>query len=140
MGEWESPIRERHAASLRPLRLGFDITSQPESHRELAALEGGFLESVLLDAPLPALRCLDFDVQVAAADKARCLDALRPLARVSLPRLSRLSLNAYRSMDQALRTTALSDQSILAQRSLRLAGLPWRRWSCAWTIPVTRRL
>jgi hypothetical protein len=93
-----------HAASLRTLRLSFGITSQPELHRELAALEGGCLESVLLAAPLPALQRLDLSVEVAAVaedrcywdgvDKARCLDALRPLARLSLPRLARLSLTA----------------------------------------------
>jgi hypothetical protein len=92
-----------HAASLRTLRLSFDITLQPESLRELAALEVGFLESVLLAAPLPALQRLDLDVDFAAADEARCLEALCPLARLSLPRLTRLSLDAHTATGQGVR-------------------------------------
>jgi hypothetical protein len=42
-----------HAVSLRTLRLMFWITPQSESRSELAALEVGFLASVLLPAPLP---------------------------------------------------------------------------------------
>jgi hypothetical protein len=85
-----------HAASLRTLRLEFWITSPPTSHHELAALEVGFLESVLLAAPLPALRRLDLSAwfDPYATNKARCLEALRPLVNLSLPRLARLSLDA----------------------------------------------
>jgi hypothetical protein len=92
-----------HAASLRTLRLMFWITPQSEPHRELAALEGGFLESVLLAAPLPALRRLDLRVEFAAADEARCLDALHCLARLSLPRLAHLSLWAGAATGQGVR-------------------------------------
>jgi hypothetical protein len=92
-----------HAASLRTLRLSFGITSQPQLHPELAALEGGFLESVLLAAPLPALQHLDVQVDFAAATEARRLDALRPLARLSLPRLAGLTLYATAATGQALR-------------------------------------
>jgi hypothetical protein len=100
-----------HAASLHTLILEFWITSQPESHRELAALEVGFLESVLLAAPLPALQRLHLDVEVGAndhearavADEERCLEALRPLARLSLPRLARLSLEARDATGQGVR-------------------------------------
>jgi hypothetical protein len=93
-----------HATSLRTLCLRFDITPLPESHCELAALEGGFLESVLLAAPLPALRRLDLSVRYYTwAGKARCLEALRPLARLSLPRLARLSLGALAATGQGVR-------------------------------------
>jgi hypothetical protein len=69
----------------------------------MAALEVGFLQSVLLAAPLPALQRLDLSVEFAAADEARCLDALRPLARLSLPRLARLSLEADDATGQGVR-------------------------------------
>jgi hypothetical protein len=92
-----------HAASLRTLHLGLRITAQPESHLELAALEVGFLESVLLAAPLAALRRLDLTVICPAADEARCLEALRCLSRLSLPRLTRLSLNADDATGQGVR-------------------------------------
>jgi hypothetical protein len=92
-----------HAASLRTLHLRFEITPHPESHYELAVLEGGFLESVLLAAPLPALRRLDLSMEVEAADKDRCLEALRPLPRFSLPRLTRLILYAGAATGQGVR-------------------------------------
>jgi hypothetical protein len=94
-----------HAPALRTLRLSFRVTSQPKSHHELAmaALEVGFLESVLLAAPLPVLRRLNLNVEFAAAHEARCLEALRPLARLSLPRLARLSLWAGRAAGQGVR-------------------------------------
>jgi hypothetical protein len=92
-----------HAASLRTLRLWFWFTSHPELHRELAALEGGCLESVLLAAPLPALQRLNLRVGCDAATEARCLDALRPLARLSLPRLARLSFSAGAATGQGVR-------------------------------------
>ena len=93
-----------HASSLRTLHLRLRITAQPESHRELAALEVGFLESVLLAAPLPALRRLDVSVWIITrGDEARCLEALRPLARLSLPRITRLSLSAWAATGQGVR-------------------------------------
>jgi hypothetical protein len=92
-----------HTPALRTLHLSFWIKSHPESHCELAALEVGFLESVLLAAPLPALQRLDLNVSCTAADEARCLDALRPLARLSLPRLARLSLRADDATGQGVR-------------------------------------
>ena len=52
-----------HSANLRTLRLMFRIKSQRKAHRELAALEGGFLERALLAAPMPALRRLDLPVE-----------------------------------------------------------------------------
>jgi hypothetical protein len=48
-----------HAASLRTLGLEIWITSYPEDGDDMAALEGGFLESALLAAPLPALQRLE---------------------------------------------------------------------------------
>jgi hypothetical protein len=93
-----------HAGSLRTLRLSFWITSPPESHPELAALEGSFLESVLLAAPLPALRRLDLSMDdIEDDDEALGLEALRPLARLSLPRLTRLRLDAYLVTGQGVR-------------------------------------
>jgi hypothetical protein len=92
-----------HAASLRTLRLSFDITLQPEFHQELAALEGGFLESVLLAAPLPALQRLDLRAEFLRADEALWMEVLRPLARLCLPRLTRLSLSARAATGQGVR-------------------------------------
>jgi hypothetical protein len=92
-----------HAASLRTLNLNLYITSELDSYRELAALEVGFLESVLLAAPLPALQRFDLSVEFLRADEARCLEALRPLARLSLPRLARLSLYAGAATGQGVR-------------------------------------
>ena len=92
-----------HAASLCTLYLRVWIRSRSKLYRELAALEDGFLESVLLAAPLPALRRLDLDVYWDGVDEARCLEALRPLARLSLPRLTRLSLWAGDATDQGVR-------------------------------------
>jgi hypothetical protein len=93
-----------HAASLRTLRLYFWITPHPKSHHhELSALEFGFLESVLLAAPLPALRRLDLAVEFTAADEARGLEALRLLKRLSLPRLARLILDATVVTGQGVR-------------------------------------
>jgi hypothetical protein len=92
-----------HAASLRTLHLSFWIESQSQYHRELAALDVGFLESVLLAAPLPALQRLDLDVYSTPNDEARCLEALRCLARLSLPRLARLALEAGAATGQAVR-------------------------------------
>jgi hypothetical protein len=92
-----------HAASLRTLHLEFWITSQLKHHGELAALEGGFLQSVLLAKPLPALQRLDLQFGPAYKREARCLEALRPLARLSLPRLTRLSLWALTATGQAMR-------------------------------------
>jgi hypothetical protein len=92
-----------HAASLRTLRLFFWTTPQLDSRRDLAALEVRFLESVLLAAPLPALRRLDLEVRIARAAEARCLEALRCLARLSLPRLARLGLRAGAATGQGVR-------------------------------------
>jgi hypothetical protein len=94
-----------HAASLRTLRLYFCITPQSEYHHELAALEGGLLESVLLAAPLSALERLDLGVYLycTPADEARCMAALRPLERLSLPLLTRLSLSADGATGQGVR-------------------------------------
>jgi hypothetical protein len=66
-------------------------------------LEVGFLESVLLAARLPALQRLDLCVWLDTAAKARCLEALRPLARLSLPRLARLGIAARAATGQAVR-------------------------------------
>jgi hypothetical protein len=96
-----------YAASLRTLRLRFKLGAKLESHHELAALESGFLESVLLAAPLAALQRLDLSVdyrmQDAAIDKARYLEALRLLGRLSLPRLTRLSLWGGAATGQGVR-------------------------------------
>jgi hypothetical protein len=96
-----------HAASLRTLRLRLTIAPQAKSHPELAALEGGFLESVLLAAPLPALRRLDLEVYcpppARCTSEARRVEALRCLARLSLPRLARLSLSAGTATGQGVR-------------------------------------
>jgi hypothetical protein len=131
-----------HAASLRTLRLMFWITPQSEPNRELAALEVGFLESVLLAAPLPALQRLDLHVEVAAAAIARCLEALRPLARLSLPRLARLSLRlchgfvtgqVVRLLEgahlPALRHLAVDDYSDFRADHPCVAALSAPRWS-----------
>jgi hypothetical protein len=129
-----------HAHALRTLRLRFWITSQPECHRELAALEVGFLESVLLAAPLPALQHLDLRVEVAAAGIARCLDALRHLARLSLARLARISLCAHTATGQgvrllegahlpALRHLAVHDYSDSRPEHPCVAALAAPRWS-----------
>jgi hypothetical protein len=103
-------------------------------------LEVGFLESVLLAAPLPALQRLDLSVEFAAADEARCLDALRPLARLSLPRLTRLSLEADDATGQgvrwlegahlpALRHLAVEDYSDFRADHPCVAALTAPRWS-----------
>ena len=129
-----------HAASLRTLRLRFCTTSQPESHRELSALEVGFLESVLLATPLPALRRLDLFVYSTPNDDARCLEALRCLARLSLPRLTRLSLSAWAATGQgvrwlegahlpALRHLGVIDYSASTGEQPCVAALAAPRWS-----------
>jgi hypothetical protein len=131
-----------HAASLRTLHLSFWITSHPESQRELAmaALEVGFLESVLLAAPLPALQRLDLSVEFTSANEARCLDALRPLACLSLPRLARLSLTAGAATGQgvrllegahlpALRYLEVNDLSDSRPEHPCVAALSAPRWS-----------
>ena len=92
-----------HAPALTSLRLEFEFEAQPESHRELAALEDGFLESVLLAAPLPALQSLNLSVQGIVVDEGRWLEALRPLERLSLPRLTRLRLQAATATGQGVR-------------------------------------
>jgi hypothetical protein len=94
-----------HAASLRILRLRFRITPHLEARSEVAtaALEEGFLESVLLAAPLPALQGLDLGVRGPAADEARWLEALRPLERLSLPRIARLDVGAGAATGQVVR-------------------------------------
>jgi hypothetical protein len=130
-----------HAASLRTLYLGFWITSQPEAHRELSTLEVGFLESVLLAAPLPALRRLDLDVYCAATAEVRCLEVLRPLAHLSLPRLARLRLWTGAATGQgvrllecahlpALRHLAVNDYSGSRPEHSCAAALSEPRW-CA---------
>jgi hypothetical protein len=81
-------------------------------------LEVGFLESVLLAAPLPALRRLDLFVYSTPNDEARCLEALRPLARLSLPRLTRLSLSAWAATGQGVRW--LEGAHLPALRHLRV--------------------
>ena len=114
-------------ASLRTLRLSFWITPKPseyyaklfEARFELTALEVGFLESALLAAPLPALQRLDLKVeQFHTADETRCLEALRPLARLSLPRLTRLSLEADAATGQGVRL--LEGAHLPALRHLRV--------------------
>jgi hypothetical protein len=132
-----------HASSLRTLHLRLRITPQPESHHELAALEVGFLESVLLAAPLPALRRLDLDVSVwiiTRGDEARYLEALRCLARLSLPCLARLSLDAHTATGQgvrwlegahlpALRHLGVIDYSGIISDPSCVAALAAPRWS-----------
>jgi hypothetical protein len=129
-----------HASSLRTLHLRLRITPQPESHHELAALVVGFLESVLLAAPLPALRRLDLRVLPLLGDSARCLDALRPLARLSLPRLTRLSIWANGATGQgvrwlegahlpALRHLEVGDNSGIISDPSCVAALAAPRWS-----------
>jgi hypothetical protein len=129
-----------HAPALHTLRLSLWISLQPESHRELAALEGGFLESVLLAAPLPALQRLDLGVGFGPAGEARCLEALRPLARLYLPRLARLSLDADYATAQgvrwlerahlpALRHLAVLDYSTFRPDHYCSVALSAPRWS-----------
>jgi hypothetical protein len=73
-------------------------------------LEVGFLESVLA-APLPALQRFDVcmgrvrvaGVEVGHGNDARCLEALRPLARLSLPLLNRLTIGAGAATGQGVR-------------------------------------
>jgi hypothetical protein len=127
-----------HAHPLRTLRLRFWIRSHPEIHPELSALEVGFLESVLLAAPLPALRRLDLDVYWDGVDEARCLDALRPLARLSLPRLTRLTLWAGAVTGQGVRW--LEGAHLPALRHLRVADYNASRpeHSCAAALAAPR--
>jgi hypothetical protein len=129
-----------HAASLRTLCLRFWIISHPESHLELAALEVGFLESVLLAAPLPALQRLELLVSCSRDEEARWMEALRPLARLSLPRLTRLSIWAGAATGQgvrwlegahlpALRHLAVADYSNSGPDHPCVAALAAPRWS-----------
>jgi hypothetical protein len=138
-----------HAASLSSLRLSFWITPKLSEYYarlrkarcELTALEDGFLESVLLAAPLPALQRLDLKVeQFHAADEGRCLEALRPLERLSLPRLTRVSLDAddatgegVRSLEgahlPALRHLAVTDNSTFSPDFHSVPALSEARWS-----------
>jgi hypothetical protein len=75
---------------------------------------------VLLAAPLPALQRLDLRVYCDAAAKARRLDALRPLSRLSLPRLTRLSLRAGFATGQGVRL--LEGAHLPALRHLAVDG------------------
>jgi hypothetical protein len=95
---------------------------------------------VLLAAPLPALRRLDLDVEFSDAVEARCLEALRPLARLSLSRLTRLSLDAQAATGQgvrwlegahlpALRHLGMTDCSVLTADHPFVAALAAPRWS-----------
>jgi hypothetical protein len=106
----------------------------------MAALEVGFLESVLLAAPLPALRRLDLRVEFTETHEARCLDALRPLALLSLPRLARLNLDAGTAAGQgvrwlegahlpALRHLGVRDNSGSRPEHTCAAALAAPRWS-----------
>jgi hypothetical protein len=127
-----------HASSLRTLRLRLEITPQPESRRELAALEVGFLESVLLAAPLPALRRLDLFVYSTPNDEARCLEALCPLARLSLPRLARLSLSARAATGQGVRWLEGADLPALRHLGVTEYGAPRQEHSCVAALAAPR--
>jgi hypothetical protein len=94
---------------------------------------------VLLAAPLPALRRLDLDVEFSDAVEARCLEALRCLARLSLRRLTHLSLDAQAATGQgvrwlegahlpALRHLEVGDHSAFAPDH-SVAALAAPRWS-----------
>ena len=127
-----------HAASLLTLSLSFYITPRPESHRKRAALERGFLESVLLAAPLPALRRLDVQVGCPTRNrKARCLESLSPLARLSLPSLTRLSLWAEAATGQGVRW--LEGAHLPALRHLEVRDSYFRpEQSCAAALAAPR--
>jgi hypothetical protein len=136
-----------HATSLRTLPLSFWIKPHQESRCELGSSEGDFLESVLLAAPLPALQRLDLYMEeFAATDEARSLEALRLLARLSLPRLTHLSLDAYSVTGRGMRW--LEGAHLPGVRRLRvidyseftpdhtIAALSAPRWSALETLEL----
>ena len=94
-------------------------------------MEVGFLESVLLAAPLPALQRLDLGVTVAPVNEARCLEALQTLARLSLPRLARLSLKAGAATGQGVRWLEGAHLPALRHLAVYELGAPRPENSCA---------
>jgi hypothetical protein len=101
-------------------------------------LEVGFLESVLPAAPLPALRRLDLGVTVAPVNEARCLEALQTLARLSLPRLTRLSLDAGAATGQGVRWLEGAHLPALRRLGVRDNSSPKAEQSCAAALTAPR--
>jgi hypothetical protein len=123
-----------HAPALRTLRLRLRLNARLELPQELLAAERAFLESVLLAGPLPALERLDLRLvcwpqDAAEEGEARALEALRPLSRLSLPRLARLGLDIRyfhrgASSAQVLRWLEGAHLPALRRLSLRALAAP----------------
>jgi hypothetical protein len=136
-----------HAAALRTLSLGvFLVQGDVHAPQDLVAAERAFLQD-MLTSPLPALERLLLRIQplplnLNQEQDGDCLEALRPLSHLSMPRLTQLRLDVYgvHSDDAAAELVRLAaDARLPALRHLSVAvsltALHPRSWIKALAAP-----